>query len=76
MPREAKQPALDPQLKALGQKIRKRREQLGFSQDALADSAGIDRTYVSQIERGVRNFGITYLFTLASALRVKPRDLL
>ena len=32
--------------------------------------------YISGIERGVRNFGITHLYTMAKALKAKPQDLL
>lgn len=76
MPRQAKKRPLDPQLKALGERVRDLRKERGWSQDHLADVAGIDRSYMSGIERGVRNFGILHLFTLAKALKVKPQDLL
>jgi len=42
----------------------------------FADLAGIDRSYMSGIERGVRNFGILHLFIIAKTLKVKPQDLL
>ena len=38
--------------KMFGQVVRRRREKLGLSQEALADRAGIHRTYVSSIELG------------------------
>jgi transcriptional regulator with XRE-family HTH domain len=76
MPPPARKPALDPHLKIIGARIRAIREDRGWSQEHLADVAGIDRSYMSGIERGVRNFGILHLFTLAKALKVKPQDLL
>ena len=76
MPPPARKPPRDPHLKAIGARIRQLREERGFSQDAFAAHAGIDRSYVSGIERGVRDFGVTYLFTIAKALKVKPQDLL
>ncbi len=76
MPPPARKPPLDPHLKAIGLRIRQLREERGFSQDSFAAHAGIDRSYVSGIERGVRDFGITYLFTIAKALKVRPHDLL
>ena len=76
MPPPARKPALDPHLKAIGAKVRELREARKLSQDAFADLAGIDRSYISGIERGVRNFGITHLYTMAKALKAKPQDLL
>jgi transcriptional regulator with XRE-family HTH domain len=52
------------------------REERGWSQEHLAHIVGIDRTYESGVERGMRNFGVLLLFQLARALRVKVRDLL
>jgi transcriptional regulator with XRE-family HTH domain len=76
VPPPARKPALDPHLKSIGIRLRELREQRKLSQEAFADLAGIDRTYISGIEPGVRNFGISLLFTLAKALKVKPQDLL
>jgi transcriptional regulator with XRE-family HTH domain len=76
VPPPARKPPLDPHLKAIGQRIRALREAKDIRQDAFAELAGIDRSYVSGIERGVRNFGILLLFTIAKTLKVKPQDLL
>jgi transcriptional regulator with XRE-family HTH domain len=55
--------------------LRIRRER-GWSQEALAFEAEIHRTYVSGVERGVRNPTITVLAELAAALKVPPHQLL
>lgn len=60
----------------VGRNVRQARKAAGLSQEALADSAGIDRTYVSGVERGVRNPTVTILDRLAKALGVTPADLL
>lgn len=46
-----------------------------LSQEELADLAGVDRTYVSSIERGLRNVSIQNIQRLAIALQVEARDL-
>ena len=54
----------------VGPAFRRMREQLGISQEALALSAGVDRTYVSGIERGVRNPSLKSMQRLAGELNV------
>jgi transcriptional regulator with XRE-family HTH domain len=54
-----------------GQVLRKHRLQQGFSQEKLAELANLDRTYISQIERGLKSPSIKSLFALSRALRVK-----
>ncbi|WP_145831514.1 helix-turn-helix domain-containing protein [Bradyrhizobium huanghuaihaiense] len=55
--------------------VRRARKSLGLSQEDLALEAGLDRTYVSQVERGTRNCTIVVLTRLAKALNTTP-DLL
>jgi transcriptional regulator with XRE-family HTH domain len=63
-------------LKALGEAIRMRRGEIdGLSQEGLADLAGMHRTYVSEIERGLRNPSFRNLFKLAMALEVPLSEL-
>jgi transcriptional regulator with XRE-family HTH domain len=63
-------------LKALGEAIRTRRGEIeGLSQEGLADLAGMHRTYVSEIERGLRNPSFRNLYKLATALEVPLSDL-
>ncbi len=65
----AKDPSpLNPVLVEFGARVRAARNQLGVSQEELADRAGVDRTYVSGIERGRRNVALVNLLRLATAL--------
>ncbi|MGC1780978.1 MAG: helix-turn-helix transcriptional regulator [Acidobacteriaceae bacterium] len=64
----------DPR-KVLGRAIRKRREELGLTQEALAEKADLHWTYVSGIERGIRNVTILKLSNIARALNLRIRDL-
>jgi len=63
-------------LKALGEAIRTRRGEIdGLSQEGLADLAGMHRTYVSEIERGLRNPSFRNLYKLAVALEIPLSEL-
>jgi transcriptional regulator with XRE-family HTH domain len=61
---------------ALGREIRKAREVLQQSQEALAFEAEIHRTYVSLIERGKKSPTLAVIVRLATALGIKPSELL
>ncbi|MEQ1521849.1 MAG: helix-turn-helix transcriptional regulator [Aestuariivirga sp.] len=56
--------------------LRKFRRQKGLSQEALAHEAGVDRTYISALERCVYSASITMVEKLAIVLGVEPVDLL
>src|SRR5690348_5364938 len=60
----------------LATNLREARANAGLSQEALALAAEVDRTYVSQIERGVGNPSIAVLAKLASKLSVDLVDML
>jgi transcriptional regulator with XRE-family HTH domain len=53
---------------ALAEQIRSERQRVGLSQEALALAAEVDRTYVSQLERGIANPSLQILHRLATAL--------
>ncbi|MDQ5970112.1 MAG: hypothetical protein QG593_629, partial [Patescibacteria group bacterium] len=55
----------------LGKKLRELRTEAGLSQERLGEITGLDRTYISGIERGVRNPSLKNIEKLAKALRVK-----
>ncbi len=58
-------------LKLLGKRVRELREAKGWSQERFAEVSGLHRTYISGIERGVRNPTYTVLRQMAAALAVK-----
>jgi transcriptional regulator with XRE-family HTH domain len=62
--------------KQIGNNIRKRRDALGLSQEALAHDSGIHRTYISGLERGIRNPTVTIVQSIALALDISPAKLL
>ncbi|RIK28032.1 MAG: XRE family transcriptional regulator [Chloroflexi bacterium] len=59
----------------LGDAIRTRREELGLSQEQLAFECGLHRTYISQLERGMKSPTVRVLFALAKALKTTPEKL-
>jgi transcriptional regulator with XRE-family HTH domain len=59
-----------------GRNLRMLRNARGLSQEALAHDAGVDRTYISALERGVYSASIDMLAKLAAVLDVQPADLL
>jgi transcriptional regulator with XRE-family HTH domain len=60
----------------LARSVRTLRAQRGLSQEALAFEAGINRTYVSDIERGTRNVSLDNISRLAKALGVPAWSLI
>lgn len=60
----------------VGTNVREWRMKRGFSQEELAFRAGLHRTYVSAVERGLRNPTVVIIGRLAGALGVRPLALL
>lgn len=60
----------------LAANLRRLRARRGWSQEALADRAGIHRTYLGSVERAERNIAIDNICRLAWALGADVRDLL
>ena len=58
-------------LLAFGSSVREVRDEAGWSQERLAAECGLDRTYVSGVERGVRNIGLLNMLRIADALGVE-----
>lgn len=62
--------------RVLAQNVKAARKGLDLSQEALALETEIDRTYISGIERGLRNPSLTLIVKLATALKTTPAALL
>jgi transcriptional regulator with XRE-family HTH domain len=58
----------DKILKSLGERVRFKRAELEISQEELAFKCGFDRTYISLVERGLRNISFTNLLILSEGL--------
>jgi transcriptional regulator with XRE-family HTH domain len=67
--------AMDPFLSAFGSHLRTIRKKAELSQEETADRAGIHVTYLSGVERGLRNPSIRNVRRLAQALGVPTREL-
>ena len=60
----------------IGKKIKELRMKGGYSQEELASSAKLHRTYISDIERGERNVSVENIEKIAKALKTEPDELL
>lgn len=60
----------------VGQNLKRHRIAAGLSQEELAFECGIHRTYVSGVERGVRNPTVTLLARIAEPLGIEVAELL
>ncbi len=67
--------AVNPFLSAFGEHLRSLRKKAGLSQEEVADRAGIHVTYLSGVERGLRNPSIMNVSRLAQALDVPTKEL-
>ena len=59
-----------------GARVRVRRTELGWTQEQLAERAGLHFTYVSSVERGERNVTLLTIVRLANALDINPARLI
>ena len=77
----ARHSALYAERHEFGSRVRRLRLQMRtasgdkVSQEKLAEMAGLDRTYVSSVERGERNISLDNIHRIAAALGVEVRDL-
>ena len=63
------------QAEAVGHILQVLRKKMGLAQEQLSGLATLDRTHYSKIERGLRNPTIDTVFKIASALDMKPHEL-
>jgi transcriptional regulator with XRE-family HTH domain len=63
-------------LGTFGKRLQKLRTEQGLSQEKLAEIAEFDRTYISLLERGIRNPTLINIFRLAKALNISPDKLI
>ncbi|NCT81630.1 MAG: helix-turn-helix transcriptional regulator [Comamonadaceae bacterium] len=76
VPRKSPSHAYSPVLVAFGLAVQARRESADLSQEALADMAEIDRSYMSSVERGVQNVGLLHASKIAGALGTSLEELM
>lgn len=62
--------------KQVGENVRRIRKEVGWSQEDLAHESGLHRTYISGIERGVRNPTVLILAKIGETLGVEIVELL
>ena len=60
---------------AFGQILRQLRKNVKFSQERLSQESGLDRTYISLLERGLRQPSLTSILQLSKALNVSPAEI-
>ena len=61
---------------AFGTVVKKLREDAALSQQELADYSEIDRTYISDLERGLNFPSLHVVYKLAEVLKIKPHQLI
>ncbi|HYI09745.1 MAG TPA: helix-turn-helix transcriptional regulator [Thermoanaerobaculia bacterium] len=65
-----------PEAEKFGAAVRRLRERRGLTQEALAERSGITATYVGFVERGDSVPTLTVILQLATALKIRPGELL
>lgn len=61
---------------ALGRNIRRYRQQIGLSQEQLAEKSDLTYKYLGEVERGTVNISLDSMVRIAKALRVKLHELI
>jgi len=63
-------------LNIIGSNIKRYRTARGFSQEKLAEFAGLHRTYIGAVERGERNISAKNIAKIAEVLGIEPYRLM
>lgn len=63
-------------LKQFGRNVKAERVRLGYSQGNLAEKMGVNREYISRIERGIQNMSLLKITALANYLETNLNNLL
>ena len=66
---------VDKRMVVFGKRVREVRKSKGISQERLAEMAGIDRSYMGNIERGEKNITLKKAYEICDALDVEIQDL-
>lgn len=75
MNKDEQSPTAEKMLVDFGFRLKQLRLAKELSQEQLGMLAQLDRTYISGIERGVRNVGVINIFRIAQALKISPTEL-
>lgn len=65
----------DDRMITFGKRVREARKRKGISQERLAEMAGIDRSYMGNIERGEKNITLKKAYEICDALDIEIQDL-
>jgi len=66
----------DERMVAFGKRVREVRKSKGISQEKLAEMAGIDRSYMGNIERGEKNITLKKIYEICDALQIDIKILI
>lgn len=66
----------DERMIAFGKRVREVRRSKGISQEKLAELAGIDRSYMGNIERGEKNVTLKKAYEICDALEIEIQNLI
>jgi len=65
---------LKPEI-AFGNVLKRNRKKAKLSQERLASESGLDRTYISLLERGLRQPSLRTILVVAPVLKISPEEL-
>lgn len=66
---------MDKRIRLFGERVRQVRKEKGISQERLAELAGIDRSYMGNIERGEKNISLKKAYELCDALEIDIKSI-